>query len=488
MVFTKRLFLVTLGFLLLNSLAFATNYKMKFNPQTGRGDWVVDDSSLGGGGGAATSLPYSSITNPTANSRINFAGFTNTWTSTVGNATFFTLDGSGTDFVIQGDGDVIANSFTGPLVGNASTATALAANGANCSAGNYPLGVDASGAVEECTAASSGGISEAPYNLLKTPTTNTGINFASFTNTWTSAGAGDFFKIDGGGTDFTVQGDGDTTVADLTIGGDDLFMATNTSGAVLVADGTNFNPVVMSGDVAIGTTGTTAIQANSVALTTDTTGNYAAGDGEAGAALTGDSAASFFAAGELEVARGGTGVATLTDGGILIGNGTSGLVALGVATNGQIPVGDGTTDPVLATLTQSTGIAITNGAGTITVAYDGTYDEIGDAGASGSVAFGNFTNTWTSTTGTGDFFVIGNATTGTLFKVNRDATVQVGESGDAGRYWAPISGYTADPCSAAGTAVVPNRGSFWNDTADEPCVCTAAGVDLRTKDMTTACY
>lgn len=40
--------------------------------------------------------------------------------------------------------------------GPATTATALAANGANCSAGNYPLGVDASGAVESCTAVSSG--------------------------------------------------------------------------------------------------------------------------------------------------------------------------------------------------------------------------------------------------------------------------------------------------------------------------------------------
>lgn len=35
---------------------------------------------------------------------------------------------------------------------NIATATALAANGANCSAGNYPLGVDASGASESCTA------------------------------------------------------------------------------------------------------------------------------------------------------------------------------------------------------------------------------------------------------------------------------------------------------------------------------------------------
>lgn len=35
--------------------------------------------------------------------------------------------------------------------GAATTATALAANGANCSAGNFPLGVDASGAAESCT-------------------------------------------------------------------------------------------------------------------------------------------------------------------------------------------------------------------------------------------------------------------------------------------------------------------------------------------------
>lgn len=52
---------------------------------------------------------------------------------------------------------------TGNLSGNASTATALAANGANCSAGSYPLGVDASGAVEGCTAISAGGLSDGDY-------------------------------------------------------------------------------------------------------------------------------------------------------------------------------------------------------------------------------------------------------------------------------------------------------------------------------------
>lgn len=43
-----------------------------------------------------------------------------------------------------------SGNLTGNVTGNASTATALAANGANCTAGNAPLGVDASGAAEGC--------------------------------------------------------------------------------------------------------------------------------------------------------------------------------------------------------------------------------------------------------------------------------------------------------------------------------------------------
>ena len=50
-----------------------------------------------------------------------------------------------------------SQTIAGSITGNAGTASALAANGANCSAGYYPLGVDASGAVEGCTVAGSGG-------------------------------------------------------------------------------------------------------------------------------------------------------------------------------------------------------------------------------------------------------------------------------------------------------------------------------------------
>jgi len=48
-------------------------------------------------------------------------------------------------------GQVSTPTIIGALTGNASTATALAADGADCSAGSFPLGVDASGAVVNCT-------------------------------------------------------------------------------------------------------------------------------------------------------------------------------------------------------------------------------------------------------------------------------------------------------------------------------------------------
>lgn len=54
---------------------------------------------------------------------------------------------------------LVAADIPASLTGsNAATATAFAANGANCSAGSYPLGVDASGAVEGCTVAATGDI------------------------------------------------------------------------------------------------------------------------------------------------------------------------------------------------------------------------------------------------------------------------------------------------------------------------------------------
>jgi hypothetical protein len=122
----------------------------------------------------------------------------------------------------------------------------------------------------------------------------------------------------------------------------------------------------------------TTIAANAVALGTDTTGNYAAGDAEAGAALTGDSATSFFASGTLENTLLDADLQTWA--GITPGTGVGAALAINVntagafLTNGALPaisgaaltslsaanITAGGTLPVLATTTQTAGDATTN--------------------------------------------------------------------------------------------------------------------------------
>lgn len=98
-----------------------------------------------------------------------------------------------------------------------------------------------------------------------------------------------------------------------------------------------------TGDVTKAAGGTaTTIAADSVALTTDTTGNYAAGDAEAGAALTGDSATSFFAAGTIEDAR-IDGSAEADEVNPTLGTQTQGNYALGDAEGGAATTGDSAT-------------------------------------------------------------------------------------------------------------------------------------------------
>ena len=83
----------------------------------------------------------------------------------------------------------------------------------------------------------------------------------------------------GAGTASTTTVAGNLTVTgDVTISGDDLTMGTNTDTYILVADGTNYNPVAMSGDVAITNAGVASIQANSVDGTHIALGSDAQGD------------------------------------------------------------------------------------------------------------------------------------------------------------------------------------------------------------------
>lgn len=75
-------------------------------------------------------------------------------------------------------GNFSAGTITAALSGNATTATALAANGANCAAGSYPLGVDASGAVEGCTSVGASDVSQAGNNVFTSSNTFRGGIFS----------------------------------------------------------------------------------------------------------------------------------------------------------------------------------------------------------------------------------------------------------------------------------------------------------------------
>ena len=92
-----------------------------------------------------------------------------------------------------------------------------------------------------------------------------------------TAGEGLILTGQGSTNDVTIKNDADgavisiptgttnvTIAGDLTISGDDLFMGTNTSGYILVADGTNYNPVAVSGDVTMSNAGAITIAANAV--------------------------------------------------------------------------------------------------------------------------------------------------------------------------------------------------------------------------------
>ena len=81
---------------------------------------------------------------------------------------------------------------------------------------------------------------------------DSGTNFGRFTNS-----GGELVIKSGSGatTALTFSGANATLAGDLTISGDDLIMGTNTSAYMLVADGTSYNPVAISGDVTIANTG-----------------------------------------------------------------------------------------------------------------------------------------------------------------------------------------------------------------------------------------
>ena len=144
---------------------------------------------------------------------------------------------------------VSTTSMNASITGLAGTATALAANGANCSSGSFPLGVDASGAVEDCTTASTGTVTSiaTTYPITGGTITTTGtlgIAFGTTTsNSWagtqTFTNASIFSSLTGllkgnGSSALTVGANGTdyTLITGTTCSGTDKVSAVAANGAV----------------------------------------------------------------------------------------------------------------------------------------------------------------------------------------------------------------------------------------------------------------
>lgn len=120
---------------------------------------------------------------------------------------------------------ISTTSMNASITGLAGTATALAANGTNCSAGNYPLGVDASGNVESCTAAAVGTVTSvtATYPILSTGGATPVLSTAFGTTTAWGMGTNGFVVTGATGIPFTTASSTlnlpNTALANSTISG-----------------------------------------------------------------------------------------------------------------------------------------------------------------------------------------------------------------------------------------------------------------------------
>ena len=144
-----------------------------------------------------------------------------------------------------------------------------------------------------------------------------------------------------------------TVGGDLTVTGDDITMGTNTSGAALIADGTNFNPVVISGDISIATNGVAAIGsgvivAADIASSAVTTAKINA-DAVTGAKIADDAIDSdHYADGSIDTAHIADNQVTLAKmaglarGKIIYGDSSGDPAALAVGSNGYVLTSDGT--------------------------------------------------------------------------------------------------------------------------------------------------
>ncbi|HLF17636.1 MAG TPA: hypothetical protein VI749_01935, partial [Candidatus Omnitrophota bacterium] len=309
------------------------------------------------------------------------------------------LIGSGSDEILE-----VTSSGTGGVVFIENTSTGLSLRVNDEAADTTPIVIDASGQVGIGVAVPTAALDIRGTLFIENASTDVSFQVndeASDATPFTISAAG----VVTTGADATIGGD-------LTVTGNDITMAVNTAGYLLIADGTDFTPTAMTGDGTLSATGTFTITANSVWLGTDTTGNYVAriipGDGlDTTGATTGENITH-----TLSIDLPATAIASATTGSFSGLEFVSGeLTVLQGCSDNQILKWDETLDRWQCATDEDAGATAT---------LQDTYNRDADGG--------NATITITGTDGAVIFQnpTVTGITTGTLFVLNQDVTTGVG--------------------------------------------------------------
>jgi len=271
----------------------------------------------------------------------------NTWTNLSGITTILeTVDGVAT--LTAGNGLTNTGTATDPIIGiSAPVSVANGGTNSTTALNSNRIMVSSAGAIREAAALTDGQLLIGSTGVAPVAANITAGSNISISNT---AGGITIAATGGSGTVTSISGSGGTTNLTLT-GGPITTTGTLTLGGILnAANGGTGNSSYAVGDLLYANTTTTLAKLPDVA------------------------AGSFLRSGGVGVAPNWSTVTipnTVSANRLLVTNANA-IVTTNALTNGQLLIGSTGASPLLGTLTAGAGITITNGAGSITIATNGT--------------------------------------------------------------------------------------------------------------------
>jgi hypothetical protein len=287
---------------------------------------------------------------------------------------------------------------------------------------------------------------------------NNGTNVVDVATHLTSLTLGSALPILSGGTGGTTQSAARSGLGSTTVG-DSFFTLTNPSAVTFPR--INANNTVSTLDAA---TFRTAIGAGT-SSTTGTVTSVNASGGTTGLTLSGGpvtTTGTFTLAGTLAVANGGTGQTTYTNGQLLIGNTTGNTLTK-------------------ATLTAGSGISVTNGTGTITIAAtggSGTVTSVAGAGTvNGLTLTGTVTTSGSLTLGGTLSGIANSALTNSAITIN-GSSISLGGSVSVGTVTSVAGTGSANGLSLSGTVTSTGNITLSGSVTSVNATATIDGVTI----------